>query len=568
MRNKPKITVLGENEGSANVSFHSKSKRIARRKLREATFPRPIPTNPEYPEQLEQTRSEIFNNTLIKTNHLIPDEILQNIKRMCKNKNIVLVGNSSSIMNYKWGSFIDQHDVVIRMNNGFNSSDKVAFLGRKTDIISCSFPSYRSFKQCSNFFSKVPYLLWLNHRLKERYIPTQKEYKNDFFYNCRDLVCYTPLKDFFEPQRPSTGIITTNWLVKNLEYKSLTLVGFDFMKTKSWYNSPNYVSPHHTNTEERFLRKLEEENKIKIIDMDTEKKQLLKTENIPKIKTAKGIMYANDTSTYHYGCDLTNEVLKKLISRHGRIVQTMGVVGMQPKLGIAPNVGTVIINGEGSFHHNRKHGASIYQLAKMAKAEGKKVCLINSVFDGMSVDMSVFDYFCARESLSSLGKFDFVHDACFYEQIDTSKNTEEYILFTDSVMAGVTGQLTKYIPHLKNNNYPVKFLPFRQGQKYPKKEELFEIFRKAKAVVSGRYHGVVFALMFNKPIFGIASNTHKILGLMKDYNLEKYHYKSADDIFRGEIQKFNKMLKEYPKYEIDTIGIKNRLEQMVARCFE
>ena len=51
-----------------------------------------------------------------------------------KNKNVVLVGNSVEILNYKKADFIESHDVIIRMGRGIPRPRHYEAIGKRTDI--------------------------------------------------------------------------------------------------------------------------------------------------------------------------------------------------------------------------------------------------------------------------------------------------------------------------------------------------------------------------------------------------------------------------------------------------
>ena len=49
-------------------------------------------------------------------------------------KNIILVGNSVEILEYKYGDVIESYDVVVRFGRGVPTPDKVQAIGKRTDI--------------------------------------------------------------------------------------------------------------------------------------------------------------------------------------------------------------------------------------------------------------------------------------------------------------------------------------------------------------------------------------------------------------------------------------------------
>ena len=68
---------------------------------------------------------------------------LEEIKEFCKGKSIIIVGNSSRLLNERHGKLIDSYDIVVRINKGYFHrqnfySDKI---GNKTTILSLGLKS-------------------------------------------------------------------------------------------------------------------------------------------------------------------------------------------------------------------------------------------------------------------------------------------------------------------------------------------------------------------------------------------------------------------------------------------
>jgi len=67
-----------------------------------------------------------------------------------------------------------------------------------------------------------------------------------------------PINDWRELKKklstkPSTGLMAVNFLLKHTKFKSLTIYGFDFLKTKSWYNTKPDSGQNHRGKEEEIL---------------------------------------------------------------------------------------------------------------------------------------------------------------------------------------------------------------------------------------------------------------------------------------------------------------------------
>ncbi len=254
------------------------------------------------------------------------------------------------------------------------------------------------------------------------------------------------------------------------------------------------------------------------------------------------ILITNDCSQYHYGSRLTMKVLKKMFSEYGTVTTRNNCKDLLSH-------DLIIINGEGTFHGNRSASRKIYETAKKAKRFGKRVCLVNSVIDRISYDLSIFDCVFARESKSSRGIYPYVHDACFGYEIK-NKLSEDYILYVDSVIKKRSRELEAAS---KSCLKPSRFLKMCLC----KNRKVLDIFAKASLVVTGRYHGVVFAMMMNKPFVAVESNTHKISGLLQDYGLGHCLCK--------EPRKINQMI-HYNPPNVDNSKIKEGLLRMAKEC--
>lgn len=265
----------------------------------------------------------------------------------------------------------------------------------------------------------------------------------------------------------------------------------------------------------------------------------------------KKVLFVNDTSAYHCGSFLTCDILINLIESQNFTVD---------KLKISNNYNynnirfydLIIVNGEGSFHNDRPKAKIIYNIAKLAKNNNKKVCLINTVIQHISYDLSVFDYISVRESKSASGKYPIVHDACFYKLIDNKKNSDEYVLFIDSVLPNITKNIIDTYEKFEGSK---KYISMTSGISL---DNFIQLCQNASCIVSGRYHGIVFAIMCNKKFIALESNTHKISGLLIDLsliqNLHNNLIKIEDKI----------ILSKQP--QIDFLKIKSDIQNMINSC--
>jgi hypothetical protein len=171
------------------------------------------------------------------------------VQNFIKNKNICILGNGRDVLTQK--NKIDDFDVVCRMNRGF-PKDKELLIGRRTDILFIS--TFISEQQIVKEFNPK-YIIIL----------TNKEEIIDKWHN---LNCYqSPIKDWKDIKKelsliPSTGCMSVYFLLKHCEFASLTIYGFDFFKTGTWYH--NIEQKWHNGNEEEKLIKLWIKNKNNI----------------------------------------------------------------------------------------------------------------------------------------------------------------------------------------------------------------------------------------------------------------------------------------------------------------
>lgn len=162
------------------------------------------------------------------------DLVLEQIKKYCKDKRVVIVGNSSRILNAEYGKLIEDHDVVVRMN-GACPVKSIFFknIGRRTDIYVVSYKSAEKSKRILDLVKPV-YGLRLN--------------TSDYFYH---PICYfakntdySELNSKFKDCKPSTGSLTVNFFKKYIDYKELSLIGFDFFESINSLNRPNELGSY------------------------------------------------------------------------------------------------------------------------------------------------------------------------------------------------------------------------------------------------------------------------------------------------------------------------------------
>jgi len=205
----------------------------------------------------------------------------EQILKILENKNVILVGNSIEIMNYKKGEFIDSHDVVIRMGKGIPRWDRDVYIGKKIDIWATGFLRAEQVSKQPKI-KTVPKLL-NRTRINLR---TAKNLDKSLEFDFHTMFSDEELLDLYDEfgykdnvilGRPSNGFITLLWLIKKAwVWKSLTLIGFDFFAKKapirvgaahpnSWHmprNSEDTI-PHNVPAEREYALEMKRNGIIK-----------------------------------------------------------------------------------------------------------------------------------------------------------------------------------------------------------------------------------------------------------------------------------------------------------------
>ena len=201
-----------------------------------------------------------------------------------KDRDIVLVGNSVELMNYRFGRWIDLQDYVVRFGKGATLPENRENIGRKMDLWVTGALRWRY--AVTN--KTDPRRGWPNFPLGEipiLYNRCRIDLKDpiDDNINVDHVLMWTDeeLLDIFDEfgvrngermdRRPSNGFLTILYFPrKNTNWKSLSLIGFDFFAKKydeksgeaypsSWYKPINTITytPHNTETERRYVQKLQ-----------------------------------------------------------------------------------------------------------------------------------------------------------------------------------------------------------------------------------------------------------------------------------------------------------------------
>jgi hypothetical protein len=150
---------------------------------------------------------------------------LGDLQAYCKGKKIIIVGNSSGLLSSSNRKLIDNYDIVVRINRGYQYKRQLfdEYLGSKTSILSIG---VKTATQAANIVqgNSVDYILSPIIHSESLNYPNVYSVGKD---------TYDLLKQSLGGTKPSTGISTFNFLNRFIDFARLDLIGFDFFESSS-----------------------------------------------------------------------------------------------------------------------------------------------------------------------------------------------------------------------------------------------------------------------------------------------------------------------------------------------
>lgn len=219
----------------------------------------------------------------------------------------------------------------------------------------------------------------------------------------------------------------------------------------------------------------------------------------------------------------------------------------------------VIINMEGTIHHDSVGGLTLLGLALFSKTIGKIVAMVNGSYQDMNEKITqkvlpIVDFLSVRESrsfnyLKSLNiKSYLIADFAFLAEIsndtisfDCSKGFKKLCLYTPGVLGiyfnktnGISlEQIKIHIQQIRVMGYEPVFLQIEEKEEFIAKEllnlnvptisykdnvkysNIGILLDYFDLLITGRYHVGIFGLMKRKKTYFLQSNTFKIEGMLE-----------------------------------------------------
>jgi len=229
------------------------------------------------------------------------------------------------------------------------------------------------------------------------------------------------------------------------------------------------------------------------------------------------VIIVNDTSgENHTGCNAVMSSYDELCSAYH-----FNIVNKYTRKNIKnisfDNVDLVIINGEGSIHHNT-HNAKFFP--RLLDSLTCPAVLINAVWDSVQcmtpehykIMNNQIPFVAVRESLSAAslqttpykGEIIVVPDLTFYKNITKYNYKREKEGYSDAPFAPSP---------IEKKEVFLPLMPARPWDDYCRE------LQKLKHFLTGRFHGACAAIATNTPFSYVTSNTHKIQGLELDLKM-------------------------------------------------
>ena len=205
------------------------------------------PTRAAFKNKLRVLRSN--SRTALRHPHLFDDSLqrqrLRRLGDLVKGKTVAVVGNAQYLLETKVGSEIDQHDIIIRFNFGFVVEPSSQ--GTRTDVhcIADNVSADELARHCPDALAVYA-------------SPVRSHLNAAFRRDPKDSIC-VPLRDWrrlvraLGNQRPSAGFVMVDYLLNRSDATLVSIYGFDWKRTKSFYHRSKIRDWHSGEAERQLL---------------------------------------------------------------------------------------------------------------------------------------------------------------------------------------------------------------------------------------------------------------------------------------------------------------------------
>ncbi|MFK8250693.1 polysaccharide pyruvyl transferase family protein [Ancylobacter terrae] len=278
----------------------------------------------------------------------------------------------------------------------------------------------------------------------------------------------------------------------------------------------------------------------------------------------KAVLANTTTQIGHHGCTLVNRQIEALAAEAGIEIVAHFPARVSAKMLAGVPHEAIIINGEGSVHHDKHEARGIADLAEMARDSGTPAYLINSVYEANTPELgrriAMFRRVYVRDTTSQKAAIAHGIDAKVVPDLTLSWQHAAQppgtrgLVVNDSTRGAVRTRLFALAQHLGAPfismrdeppilpDYPDKNLQRRAIFAFKRAISLvapsnqwrgsyrnvifgFDAFidwlsANTGLLVTGRFHGLCISLDLEIPVLAVASNTSKVQALLADIGLE------------------------------------------------
>jgi hypothetical protein len=278
----------------------------------------------------------------------------------------------------------------------------------------------------------------------------------------------------------------------------------------------------------------------------------------------------NDTrSSRHHGCDAVVRGIFDLAAEAGVTITATAPANIDWRtdavvLAAIDEADLILVNGEGTIHHDAERGRILLTAAAYARDRGKASVLINATWEGNSADMAAlaagFDLVSVRDGRSAAELR--AHGVACRVVPDISLLTEappsrrgEALLYTDNVVPArglelyglgrrigaaplsifhhkrSPGEVLTFMRRYVTRNPPPTPRTLLMAERAGWNDVVGQTddpaawvrrFGEARLVITGRFHVATFCLVTGTPFLATPSNTQKIEALVEDAGLEPW----------------------------------------------
>lgn len=329
------------------------------------------------------------------------------------------------------------------------------------------------------------------------------------------------------------------------------------------------------------------------------------------------VLLLNDTSDwYHWGCTGTSQAIKEEILQRGHSLKSIPInysttnaclpkyaedyqgnnffnkacQENQALFDMISDADILVINGEGTIHHNNDAVNRLFYLSYVASQRLKKrVQIINHssypevvrepkftpMFQLYKIIYSTLDFIAIREHISykllsqmridCTLSFDCLPLSIVKAAPDINKNKTDRVLIAGSVSLTNRGveEFSKFIRHLNQNNIDVGVITGASNHLAKDDEAFLEKLRKydcewqnirtnsliewydaistSSILISGRFHHSIAAAFLNTPFLLFDSNTLKNTALCETFKIDGPYSFDDDGLYEILLQKVENM---------------------------